>query len=212
MTRDQAKAAINTGIRVFVEEHRKGIDAVGTGDMGIANTTPSAAIASVLLECPPEKVVNRGTGIDDDALVHKVSVVERSLEINQPNCDDALDLLSKVGGFEIGGIAGVILAACAHRTPVVIDGFISTAAAMLASRFNPNVKHYLFSGHQSAVLGHDLMLADLEIVPLVDLGMRLGEGTGAAFGLTVLKAASRVACRVLTFDEARVTGPGVKDQ
>ena len=154
--------------------------------------------------------MNRGTGIDDDTLARKVAVVKQSLEINRPDPEDALDVLAKVGGFEIGGITGVILAACAHRTPVVVDGFISTAAAMLASRFNPHVKHYLFSGHQSAVSGHDLMLEDLGIVPLVDLGMRLGEGTGAAFGLAVLKAASRVACRVLTFTEARVSGPGAR--
>ena len=208
----QAEAALNAGIRIFIEEHKRGLDAVGTGDMGIANTTASAAIACVLLGCPPGKVVNRGTGIDDDTLSHKVSVVERSLKVHRPDPEDAIDLLAKVGGFEIGGIAGVILAACAHRTPVVVDGFISTAAAMLASRFNPHVKHYLFSGHQSAVAGHDLMLADLGIAPLVNLGMRLGEGTGAAFGLAVLKAASRVACRVLTFEEARVTGPGTGDR
>ena len=156
-------------------------------------------------------MVNRETGIDDDALSHKVLVVEQSLAVNRPISEDAIDLLPKSGGFEIGGITGGILDACAHRAPVVIDGFISTAAALLASRLNPNVKHYLFTRHQSTVAGHDLMLADLGLVPLVDLGMRLGERTGSAFGLAKLKAASRLGCRVLTFEEARVTGPGIRD-
>jgi nicotinate-nucleotide--dimethylbenzimidazole phosphoribosyltransferase len=115
-----------------------------------------------------------------------------------------MDVLYKVGGFEIGGIAGVILAAGANRTPVVVDGFISTAAALLASRFNPEVKNYLFSGHRSAVEGHELMLNDLGLKPMIDLEMRLGEGTGAAFGLSILEAASRIGREMLTFDEAKV--------
>lgn len=207
MSRKQARQSLEAGIRVFEQEKALGLHAVGTGDMGIGNTTPSSAIAAALLRRDPAEVVNRGTGIDGDALKHKIEVVGRSLAVNAPDPDDPLDVLSKVGGFEIGGLAGMILAACASRTPVVVDGFISTAAALLASRFHPHVRNYLFAGHLSAVAGHRLMLDDLALSPLVDLGMRLGEGTGAAFGLSILAASSRIACEMLTFDEAAVSTP-----
>ncbi len=208
MTREEAVRSLETGIQVFIEEKERGLDAVGTGDMGIANTTPSSAIAAAMLAVSPWQVVNRGTGIDDAALDHKVQVVARALEVNRPDSSDPIDLLAKVGGYEIGGIAGVILAACAHRVPVVVDGFISTAAALLACGFHPEVKHYLFSGHQSAVEGHRLMLDEMGLEPMIDLGMRLGEGTGAAFGLSILAAASRIATEMHTFKEAQVSGPG----
>jgi len=208
MSKDQARRALETGIQMFEEEKARGLDAIGTGDMGIGNTTPSSAMAAALLERDPADLVNRGTGIDDDTLKHKIKIVYRSLKVNRPDPNDPLDVLSKVGGFEIGGIAGMILAACAHRTPVVIDGFISTAAALLASRFHPEIKNYLFSGHHSAVAGHKLMLDALNLEPMVNLGMRLGEGTGAAFGLSILAAASRIAREMLTFDEAEVSEPG----
>jgi len=204
MSRDEALRSLETGIRVFEEEMAGGLDAIGTGDMGIGNTTPSSAIAAVLLKKDPADLVNRGTGIDDDTLKRKVEVVAKSLNVNQPDPDDPMDVLCKVGGFEIGGIAGVILAAGANRTPVVVDGFISTAAALLASRLNPEIKNYLFSGHRAAVEGHELMLNELGLKPMVDLGMRLGEGTGAAFGLSILSAASRIGREMLTFDEAKV--------
>lgn len=207
MTTQQAQTAIEIGIEVFEKNYANSVDAVGTGDMGIANTTPSAAIAAAILKRKPMEVVNRGTGIDDEALKNKAAVVARSLEVNQPDPNDPLDILAKVGGYEIGGIAGVILGACARRVPVVIDGFISTAAALIASRFHPEVKNYLFAGHQSAVEGHALMLADLKLTPLVNLGMRLGEGTGATFGLSILAAASAIATQMLTFEEAAVSGP-----
>jgi len=208
MTREEAVRSLETGIQVFLEEKERGLDAVGTGDMGIANTTPSSAIAAAMLAVSPRRVVNRGTGIDDAALDHKVQVVARALEVNRPDPSDPIDVLAKVGGFELGGIAGVILAACAHRVPVVVDGFISTAAALLACGFHPEVKHYLFSGHQSAVEGHRLMLDEMGLQPMIDLGMRLGEGTGAAFGLSILAAASRIATEMHTFEEAKVSGPG----
>ncbi len=208
MSRDEAIRSLEAGIQVFEEERARGLHAVGTGDMGIGNTTPSSAIAAVLLKRDPADLVNRGTGIDNDVLKHKIEVIARALEVNRPDPDDPLDVLSKVGGFEIGGIAGMILAACANRVPVVIDGFICTAAALLASRFHPEVRNYLFAGHHSAVLGHELMLDDLALKSMVDLGMRLGEGTGAAFGLSILAAASRIAREMLTFDEAEVSNPG----
>jgi nicotinate-nucleotide--dimethylbenzimidazole phosphoribosyltransferase len=203
----QAVAAIEAGIRIFNEEHDQGLDAVGTGDMGIANTTPSAAVAASLLQVDPRAVVNRGTGIDDEALANKVRVVRQALACNQPDPADGLDVLAKVGGYEIGGIAGVILGACARRTPVVVDGFISTAGALIAARIHPEVRHYLFGGHQSAVDGHALMLKNLGLEPMIDLGMRLGEGTGAVFGLSILRAASGIATEMLTFAEATVSTP-----
>jgi nicotinate-nucleotide--dimethylbenzimidazole phosphoribosyltransferase len=208
MTREEAIRSLEAGIQVFLEEKERGLDAVGTGDMGIANTTASSAIAAALLKTDPERVVNRGTGIDEAALSDKIRVVERALTINQPDPNDSLDVLAKVGGFEIGGIAGVILAACAHRVPVMVDGFISTAAALLAAGFHSSVRDYLFAAHLSAVEGHRRMLDALGLSPLMDLGMRLGEGTGAALGLSLMATSSRIATEMLTFDEALVSGPG----
>jgi nicotinate-nucleotide--dimethylbenzimidazole phosphoribosyltransferase len=212
MSRDQAVRSLEAGIQVFEEEKSRGLHAVGTGDMGIGNTTPSSAIAAALLKRDPAEVVNQGTGIDGETLRNKVKVVARSLEVNRPDPADPLDVLAKVGGFEIGGIAGVILAACAAKTPVVVDGFISTAAALVAFGLHPEVRNYLFSGHQSAVLGHKLMLDALGLRPIVDLGMRLGEGTGAAFGLSILAAASHLSREMLTFDEAEVSDPESRGQ
>jgi len=205
MSREEAVRSIETGIAVFLEEKNRGLDAVGTGDMGIANTTPSSAVAAAMLKINPALVVNRGTGIDDKALGNKIQVVTRALAVNRPDPTDPVDVLAKVGGFEIGGIAGVILAACAHRVPVVVDGFISTAGALLAAGLHLHVKDYLFSGHQSAVEGHRRMLGALELSPLLDLGMRLGEGTGAVLGLSLLAAASRISTEMLTFEEAGVS-------
>ncbi len=207
MRRDEAVTAIETGMSVFMEEREKGLDAVGTGDMGIANTTASSAVAAALLAKAPALVVNRGTGIDGPALAAKTAVVARALAVNRPDAADPLDVLAKVGGFEIGGIAGVILAAAAHRVPVVVDGFISTAGALIAAGFHPDVRHYLFSGHASAVAGHRLMVEKLGLEPILDLGMRLGEGTGAVLALDLLVAASRIAKEMLTFEEASVSGP-----
>lgn len=208
MGREEAIRSIETGIAVFLEEKERGLDAVGTGDMGIANTTPSSAIAAAMLKSAPALVVNRGTGIDDAALKNKVQVVTRALKVNRPEPGDPVDVLAKVGGFEIGGIAGVILAACAHRVPVVVDGFISTAGVLLAAGLHPHVKDYLFAGHRSAVEGHRMMLDALGLSPLLDLGMRLGEGTGAVLGLSLLAAASRISTEMLTFEEAGVSESG----
>jgi nicotinate-nucleotide--dimethylbenzimidazole phosphoribosyltransferase len=206
MCREEAIRSVETGIEVFLEEKDRGLDAVGTGDMGIGNTTPSSAVAAAMLKTDPALVVNRGTGINDEALKNKIRVVTRALDVNQPDPTDPLDVLAKVGGFEIGGITGVILAACAHRVPVVVDGFISTAGALLAAGLHPHVKDYLFSGHQSAVEGHRRMLDALELSPLLNLEMRLGEGTGAVLGLSLLAAASRISTEMLTFEEASVSG------
>lgn len=205
MTREQAIQAILAGADVVEAEISHGLDILGTGDMGIGNTTPSAAIAAVLMEHPAEDIVGRGTGVDDDGLKRKVNVVQRALDVNRPDPTDGLDVLAKVGGFEIGGLAGAILAAAVHRRPVVVDGFISTAAAMLAVRLAPQVRDYLIAGHCSQERGHRLMLEWLGLEPLLDLGLRLGEGTGAVLGISLVEAACKILAEMATFGEAGVS-------
>ncbi len=205
MTREQAEAAIQAGIEVVTAEIEKGLDIVGTGDMGIGNTTPSAAIASVLTGKPASKIAGRGTGVDDEGLKVKIKAIETAIEVNQPDPKDGIDILAKVGGFEIGGLVGVILGAAAHGKAVMIDGFISTAAAMLAVSISPSVKAYLISAHRSQEYGHQLMLEWLGLEPIVDLNFRLGEGTGAALGISIAEASCKVLAEMATFDEAGVT-------
>lgn len=205
MSRDQARQALLAGAGVVAAELEGGLDLLGTGDMGIGNTTPSAAIAAALTGRPPAEVVGRGTGVDDAGLARKIAAVERALAANQPDPADALDVLAKVGGFEIGGLAGAILAAAAHRRPVVVDGFISTAAAMIAAGLAPQVKPYLIAAHRSQERGHALMLDWLGLDPLLDLDLRLGEGTGAALAFSLVEAAARILREMATFDEAGVS-------
>lgn len=204
MTREQAVRSIEAGMEI-VAEMAKVTDVFGTGDMGIANTTPSAAVASALTGVPAEQVTDRGTGIDDAQLARKVAVVQKALEVNRPDPKDGLDVLAKVGGFEIGGIAGVILGAAAARKPVVIDGFISTAGALIAQALCPTVTDYLIAAHRSVEQGHRVMHERLGKEPLLDLGMRLGEGTGAALAMNLVEAAQRILTEVATFDEAHVS-------
>ena len=205
MTRAQAEQAILAGVEVVEAEIAKGLDIVGTGDMGIGNTTPSAAIASALTGIEPGKIAGRGTGVDDMGLKRKINAIERALAINQPNPKDGLDVLSKVGGFEIGGLVGVILGAAAHRKPVMVDGYISTAAAMIAVAMAPTVRPYLISAHRSKEYGHTQMVAWLGLKPLVDFDLRLGEGTGAALGISIAEAACKILAEMATFAEARVS-------
>jgi len=205
MTRTQALDAIEAGSAVVEAEVARGLDIIGTGDMGIGNTTASSAICAAIIGKPVSEVTGRGTGIDDRQLAHKVKVIEQALAVNQPDPDDALDVLSKVGGFEIGGLVGVILAAAAHRIPVVIDGFISGAAALIATRLSPLSKDYLIAAHISAEAGHQTLLSYLGLIPLLDLKMRLGEGTGAALGIFLAEAAVRVLKEMATFSEAGVS-------
>jgi nicotinate-nucleotide--dimethylbenzimidazole phosphoribosyltransferase len=205
MTREQAEQAILNGFQLATEQFEKGVQIVGTGDMGIANTTPSAAIGVAITGSSTEAMVGRGTGIDDEGLRNKRRIIEQAMEANRPVASDGLDVLSKVGGFEIGGIAGCILAGAYHRCPVVIDGFISTAGAMIAHALCPTVADYLFAGHCSEEPGHKLMLKHLGLQPIIDLGLRLGEGTGAALAMGVIEAATRIFREVLTFEEAGVT-------
>jgi nicotinate-nucleotide--dimethylbenzimidazole phosphoribosyltransferase len=204
MTREMAEKAILTGFQLATDLFRKGVEILGTGDMGIGNTTPSAAIGVVITGKTPEQMVGRGTGIDDDSLIKKREAVTRGIRVNNPDPGDGLDVLSKVGGFEIGGIAGCVLAGAFHSRPVVIDGFISTAGALIAHTLCPLVTEYIFAGHRSEEAGHGSMLKYLGLEPILDLGMRLGEGTGGALAMSVIDGAVHVFNEVLTFEEAGV--------
>ncbi len=204
MPRRAAEKALQVGFEQASELIENGADILGTGDMGIGNTTPSAAIGAAITGASLDEMVGRGTGVDDAGLAHKRDIVRRGIEVNAPQPDDGLDVLSKVGGFEIGGIAGTILAGAYHRRAVVVDGFISTAGALIAHALCPGVKDYLFAGHCSAEIGHRTMLKYLELEPILDLGMRLGEGTGAALAMGIIEGAVRMFKEVLTFEEAGV--------
>ncbi len=204
MSRQQAVRAVEAGIEV-VEQLAETTDLFGTGDMGIANTTPSTAVVAVLTGLPVAELTGRGTGIDDGQMARKIAVVEKSLRLNRPDPSDALDVLAKVGGFEIGGIAGVVLGAAARQKPVVVDGFISTAGALVAQTLCPASSEYVIAAHRSAEPGHRAMHARLKKEPLLDLGLRLGEGTGAALAMHLVEAAQRILTEVATFDEAHVS-------
>jgi nicotinate-nucleotide--dimethylbenzimidazole phosphoribosyltransferase len=205
MTRLEAEQALRVGIDVLNEEADRGLDIVATGDMGIGNTTSSSAIAAVLTGCPVSQVVGRGTGIDDQGLERKVKVIERALTVNRPNANDAMDVLHKVGGLEIAGLAGVMIAAASRRIPVIVDGFISTAAAMIAAGLAPRVRDYMISAHHSVEIGHQVILKHLNLSPLLDMNMRLGEGTGAALAFHLIEASTRILREMATFDEAGVS-------
>ncbi len=206
MKREGAEESIQSGIEIALAEISKGADILGTGDMGIGNTTPSAAIACALMNQSPEKIAGRGTGVDDDGLKRKIAVIARGLEVNKPNASDGLDVLSKVGGFEIGGLAGVMIGAASKRVPVMVDGFILTAAAMIAVTIAPQCKNYLIAAHRSKESGHALMLDWLGLKPLLDFDLRLGEGTGAALGISMAEAACKILSEMATFGEAGVSG------
>ncbi len=205
MTKEQAIKAIETGIEIVNDEVAKGLDIVGTGDMGIGNTTASSAICSVITGKTVAEVTGRGTGIDDKQLAHKVEIINRALTVNQPDPKQPVEVLAKVGGFEIGGLAGVMLGAAAKRIPVVIDGFISGAAALIATALSPALKDFLIAAHVSAESGHRLLLQHLGLKPLLDLEMRLGEGTGAALGIFLSETAARILVEMATFAEAEVS-------
>ncbi|MBI4497762.1 MAG: nicotinate-nucleotide--dimethylbenzimidazole phosphoribosyltransferase [Chloroflexi bacterium] len=206
MSQEEARRAVETGIAIVQEEVARGLDIVVTGDMGIANTTASSAIVAALTGSPPELVTGRGTGIDERRWAHKVATVRRALAVNQPDPTDALEVLATVGGFEIGGLAGVILGAAAARVPVVVDGFISGAAALLAVGLCPGAREYLIAAHTSVEPGHRAALGHLGLRPLLDLGLRLGEGSGGALALPLLEAACRILAEMATFAEAAISG------
>jgi len=205
MSRAEAERCIDVGIGLADEYTKKGYAIFGTGEMGIANTTPSSAIAAVLTGKPVSEVTGKGTGIGDDALKNKIRVIEDAIAFNKPDAKDAIDVLSKVGGAEIGGIAGLIIGAAANRVPVVIDGFISTAGALVAYCMEPKTKDYMFAAHNSVEIGHRAMLKKIGLKPILDLELRLGEGTGAALAMLMIEAGLKIYKEMATFGEAGVS-------
>lgn len=201
MTRQEAIRAIEIGIEMSEKYIQEDYKVIGIGEMGIANTTPSAAIISVIAGCDPQEVTGMGAGLKKELLQHKAQVIRTGIEINQPNPTDGIDILQKVGGFEIGSMAGVILGCSANRVPVVLDGFISYAAALIAVNINPRCKDYMIASHYSAEPGAKKALELLGLDPFLKMDMRLGEGSGAALAFNMIEAANYVYKNMLTFDE-----------
>lgn len=205
MTREDAVKCIETGITIAEKYVKQGYKIFGTGDMGIGNTTPSSAIAAVITGLPVATVTGKGTGISDASLTKKIKTIEKGIKLNSPDPGNGLDVLSKIGGAEIGGIAGLVLGAAANRIPVVIDGLISTAGALIAYVIEPRVKDYLFAAHNSVEIGHKAMLAKMGLQPILDLNLRLGEGTGAALAMLLIEAGLKIYSEMATFGEAGVS-------
>lgn len=206
MTRQQAEQSLNIGIKLAAAKIREGADVLCTGDMGIGNTTAATAVFCVYGKRDPSEICGRGTGIDDEILSRKISVLEKALNINRPDPEDPIDVLAKVGGFEIGAIAGTILGAAAHKTPVIIDGLISGAGAILAAQLKDDVRDYIFTSHLSQEPAHKLCFDLLKQPHLFDLEMRLGEGTGAALALLMLEAGTKIYSEMASFQQAGVSG------
>jgi len=205
MSRAEACRAVQAGIALSALAERRGKRLVGTGEMGIGNTTAASAVTAVLCGKPIAEVTGKGTGLDDAALRHKIDVIEQSLRLNRPDARDPIDVVSKVGGLEIAGLAGLVLGAAARRLPVVIDGFISTAAAAVAVAIEPRAKDFLFASHQSSEPGHQALLKFVGLEPFLRLDMRLGEGTGAALAMPVLEASLKLLKEMATFSSAGVS-------
>lgn len=207
MSEAELDSALEVGLALAARAAQQGRTLIGTGDMGIGNTTAASAITAVLTGRPAVQVTGRGTGLDDPGLRHKIEVIERAIAANRPDPSDPLDVLRKVGGLEIAGLVSLILGAASRRMPIVVDGFISTAAAAIACALQPRVKDFLFAAHRSAEPGHVALLDFIEQTPLLDLDMRLGEGTGAALAMHVIEAAAKVLNEMATFSCAGVSGP-----
>lgn len=206
MTRDEAVRAIESGVRLVEEEMEKGLDIIATGEVGIGNTTAASAVIAALSGEPPARVTGRGTGITKEALADKVATIEKALSVNKPDVSDPVDVLAKVGGLDIAGMTGVFLGGAAHRIPVVMDGFISAAAALAAVRLCHECVDYILPSHVSIEIGHQVVLDELGLVPLFDLQMRLGEGTGAALSMSIIEASARILSEMATFESAGVAG------
>lgn len=205
MSRDEAIVAIGYGIDLVEELAEKGYRLFATGEMGIGNTTPSAAMLAVFAGIEVEQAIGRGTGIDDPAMIRKRNAIERAIAVNRPDAGDPLDVLSKLGGLEIAGLVGVILGAAARGCPVVIDGFIASIAALTAARLAPYSIGYMIPSHVSQERGHRLVLEQLGLEPMMDLKMRLGEGTGAALCFHLVDAAVLIMKEMATFEGAGVS-------
>jgi nicotinate-nucleotide--dimethylbenzimidazole phosphoribosyltransferase len=203
----EAYSALQTGISLAALGEVHGRTLIGTGEMGIGNTTAASAITAALTQRPAAEVTGRGTGLNGSALRHKVDVIERALAVNRPDPSDPVDVLCKVGGLEIAGLAGLVLGAAARRIPVVVDGFISTAAAAIAVGIQPRARHFLFASHRSSSEpGHSALLELIGQPPLLDLDMRLGEGTGAALAMPIVEASAKLLNEMATFSSAGVSG------
>jgi nicotinate-nucleotide--dimethylbenzimidazole phosphoribosyltransferase len=207
MTTRQALDAISVGVEVVRMLVEDGAQIIAIGDMGIGNTTPSSAITAVLTGRQVREVTGRGTGLDDERYEHKVAVIETALNFHRPNPSDPLDVLSKVGGFEIAALVGAVIACGLMRIPVVVDGFITTASAAIAFCMQPLLRDYMFAGHISAEPGHRVLLEWMGLKPILNLNMRLGEGTGAVLAMHIIDAACQLLSHMATFDEAGVSGP-----
>lgn len=205
MSRAEAERALLVGVELAAQAAQEGIGLIGTGDMGIGNTTSSAAITAAVTGTQVAVVTGRGTGIDDEGYRRKVAVIERALARHRPDPRDPLDLLAKVGGFEIAGLAGLIIGAAGHRIPVVLDGFISGAAALVAATLQPLCQEYMLASHQSVEQGHQAVLRHLNLKPLLDLDLRLGEGTGACLGISLVQGSLKILTEMATFGEAGVS-------
>ena len=205
MTRAQAERAVAVGIELAEGAVRDGVGLIGTGEMGIGNTTPSAAVTAVMTGRSVADVTGRGTGIDEAGRTHKIAVIQRAIDLHRPDRTDPLDVLAKIGGLEIGGLAGLILGAAAARVPVVLDGFIAGAAALIAVGLQPLCREYLIASHRSVEQGHRAILDHLGLKPLLDLDLRLGEGTGACLGMDIVCAAIKIYTEMATFGEAGVS-------
>nr|MBP8718737.1 nicotinate-nucleotide--dimethylbenzimidazole phosphoribosyltransferase [Candidatus Atribacteria bacterium] len=204
MTEEMAERSIEIGYEVFEEAFKQGeIDLIGLGEMGIGNTTASSAIISLLTGAEIEEVVDRGTGLSLEAVHHKIAVIKQAIALNRPDPEDPLEVLSKVGGFELGGLIGCILAAAHRRIPIVLDGLISGACALLAVKLAPQVQDYLFASHCSKEKGHRVALTYLGMLPIFDLEMRLGEGTGAVFGMNFIEAGFKLLNEMATFADLK---------
>ncbi len=205
MTRDEAERCIDAGIELALEYADKGYAMFGTGDMGIGNTTASSAVAAVITGKTVKEVTGRGTGISDEALLHKITVIEDAITRNRPDRKDPVDVLAKIGGAEIGGITGLVLGAASKGIPVVVDGFISTAGALIAHAIEPGAKDYMFAAHNSVEIGHKAMLDTIGLRPILGLDLRLGEGTGAALAMLLIEGGLKIYREMATFEEAGVS-------
>lgn len=205
MTRGEALQALATGVRLASAAREEGVSLAGIGEMGIGNTTPASALLAAFTGLDPDEVVGRGTGVDDEGLRRKAEVVRRGLEVNRPDPSDPLDVLAKLGGFEIAGMAGLCLGGAAAGLPVVVDGFIATAAALVATRLAPAAADYLFLSHLSQERAHIRLVEHLGQRPLLVLDLRLGEGTGAALAMGIIEASAKILSEMATFSEAGVS-------
>ncbi len=213
MSEKEAVTAIENGMSVFLEAYEDNpIEIVGLGEMGIGNTTSASAIISTITGITPAQATGRGTGVDDKGLSHKTDVIERVLDFHTIDSTNGFEILQKIGGFEIAGIAGAVLAAASKKTAIVLDGVISTAAGLVAYTINPQIKPYLISGHKSVEIAQKTALSHMGIEPLINFNMRLGEGTGAALAISMAEIACKIMCDMASFDEAKVARSSLKPE